>query len=402
MCAPVFAGSLFVGGPGAKGGVRVEMDGSASPYGYVIYEKHSRELLGNASGDYFCNQEGVCEQVDNSLIAKEGAIAAGAWISDANKAHTFEFVVPETGFYCLRLFNPDASPLTLKVYFVNPFGELRPELFPLLQLSGALTLLYGLCLMFWILASLHYRNTLPVQHTVALVLATNAAEMIVSYCYYAHTNVTGITSHALFLMVALVTAMRTTLSMFLVLVVSLGFGTVIPAMSYSTKTPLLILTAVHLLSSFVSIWSSLQGKTEQGFGFVFGSLPALITHFLYYVWILVALQETCFLLTARKQFIKLSMFQRLKATLLFFFSASLVLSLYSTFVMIRGRQGDMDWYAEHWKYMWLHLDGFPLLLNAIATLSLAYIWRPRQENRDYGLQQLPLDEPTPLQNELIV
>lgn len=124
--------------------------------------------------------------------------------------------------------------------------------------------------------------------------------------------------------------------------------------------------------------------------FLCGTLPSAFTQTTFYSWIIRALHHTREVLSTRKQVIKRVMFDRLLKTLTGFFVASIVMSIASAAVFMT-RVNDPSWFSRHWHSLWLYIDGWPILLNFVASIAVAYVWRPRQNNRDYALQQLPSD-----------
>lgn len=208
-----------------------------SPFGYIIYEKQTPIGADDNSKDlaskYFCVSNNKTEQCRNkplnALIEPQGytGLSQGKWITDPLTETIPPFIVPQTGYYCIKLVNPSADLYHLRIEFENPFGLLRAELYPLLQLSVVLAISYALVLILWFIASYKYRQViLPVQHAIAFVLGLNLLEMASNHLYYSYTNTNGLPSFPLLLAVTSVGAFRTTASMFLVLIVSLGYGTV--------------------------------------------------------------------------------------------------------------------------------------------------------------------------------
>lgn len=383
---------------------------AAAPFGYIFYERGDRSKIGVANGQeeavYFCTADNgllrpECQgRPENSLIVKgEAAVPVQArWFPDASTNSIPPFVVPRTGYYCAKLVNPTRRGFNLRIEFVNPFGLLRPELYPLLVLCGALATAYVLVLAVWAVNSYRFRRViLPVQHYIALVLGLNAAEMAASYSFYSYANAHRYPSRLFLLLVILLSALRTTASLFLVLIVSLGYGTVSPTLG-GKRRAVFTLAALHLAFSITSVFFMLTGRDSMGppdalmssLAFFLGTLPAALTHVSFYSWILQALADIRSLLGTRKQAVKKGMFDRLDRVLKVFFVVSVGMSALSIWVFLT-RANDPSWFASNWHHLWLFIDGWPMLLNLGAVLALAYTWRPRANNRDFGLQQLPLD-----------
>lgn len=140
----------------------------------------------------------------------------------------FEHIVEKTGYYCARIVNPSRTVLRMQFQFINPFGLLRPELYPLMLLSKLMMITWIICLGFWIAMSVKYKkDLLPVQNHIALLLALNAIESFVQWNFYNHTNIKGHPELKWLCIVLIVGAVRTTCSLFCVLLLAMGYGVVV-------------------------------------------------------------------------------------------------------------------------------------------------------------------------------
>lgn len=50
-----------------------------------------------------------------------------------NNATLATYNVKSTGYYCMRLANPNAGSLSVKLQFENPYGQLPPEFYPIFK-----------------------------------------------------------------------------------------------------------------------------------------------------------------------------------------------------------------------------------------------------------------------------
>ena len=229
---------IFLYSP-ARGRVFNDPLHTVAPFGYILYERGDWNKIGvtndQETASYFCTAGTSsllpeCQgKPENSLITKkETAVPVQSrWFPDASANSIPPFVVSRTGYYCAKLVNPTRKGFNLHIEFVNPFGLLRPELYPLLLLCGALAAAYFLVLAVWAVNSYRFRRViLPVQHYIALVLGLNAAEMAANYSFYSYSNAYRYPSRLFLLLVIFLSALRTTASLFLVLIVGLGYGTV--------------------------------------------------------------------------------------------------------------------------------------------------------------------------------
>lgn len=64
-------------------------------------------------------------------------------------------------------------------------------------------------------------------------------------------------------------------------------------------------------------------------------------------------------------------------------------------LMILTYNDSVKWYAKNWRWLWFYSSGWPIMLNFVSCLAIAWIFRPQDYNRNYGLNELsdfPLDE----------
>ncbi|KAI8608554.1 hypothetical protein BC830DRAFT_945785 [Chytriomyces sp. MP71] len=141
------------------------------------------------------------------------------------------------------------------------------------------------------------------------------------------------------------------------------------------------------------------------------SLPLSFAMTVFYYSILNGLADTMANLTARRQPLKLLMYQRrifnysfpastFKRSLFFapglwrilvFSAIILVLFFIANTVAFKYRT-DPAWLPVYWQYRWLLLDGWLNILYLVVYLSIALLWRPTENNQRYGLEQLAGDD----------
>lgn len=114
----------------------------------------------------------------------------------------------------------------------------------------------------------------------------------------------------------------------------------------------------------------------------------------FFTWTFDALKTTIALLLQRKQYAKLEMYYKLTSLLKALYTATILCMIVSV-LMIAGGSSSQAWYAQHWSWLWFLTDGWQSILNLIACLGAAYIFRPRANNRTHDMNQLssePLDD----------
>lgn len=124
------------------------------------------------------------------------------------------------------------------------------------------------------------------------------------------------------------------------------------------------------------------------------SLPLAMTYSIFFSRILAGLSTTKESLSIRKQRAKLGMFNQLTWVLYIFFISACVFMVIASLTILTYNES-LKWYAKHWKWLWLYSSGWPILLNFICCSAIAWIFRPRDYNRNYGLDEIsefPLDE----------
>jgi len=229
------------------------------------------------------------------------------------------------------------------------------------------------------------------QQYVFASLFLSMMEMACTFLFYKEYNLTGIPSKSILVLVALVAAVRGAVALFLLLIVSMGYGVVIPSLGEKTRR-IYGLTMIHLFCSILNIIISLTVPRDTSIALLFGILPVSVTFTIFIVWILSSLAQTKQSLHLRKQNVKLKMYERLTWTLSSFSIAAFLCSLGSIAVII-SRTTTVKWYASNWNRLWFFTDGWQAVLCWAATTSIAYIFRPRALNRSYDINEISI-EPT--------
>lgn len=289
--------------------------------------------------------------------------------------------------------------MTFSVQFQNSSGWLPAEYFPLLKLTGTLAILYAVALLYWlVLCYRHCRYLMSLQRHIGWVLALGTTEMLSSYAYYQYYNELGRSSWAWIWAVALSSAIRGTVALFFLLLASLGYGIVLASLE-GKRAAVYSLTIIHLVFSILNVIATISGGTSSSSStsspwILFTAIPITITYTIFAQWILSALASTKEWLALRKQTTKLTMYRSMSRVLYGLFGMAAFLMLLAILVVFRG-EGGMIWRAQHWRWLWFLTAGWPLVLTAIGTLNIAWIFRPRQYNRSWGLDELgdrPLDD----------
>ncbi|WFD25432.1 hypothetical protein MNAN1_000394 [Malassezia nana] len=337
------------------------------------------------------------------------------------------YPVNRTGFYCMGVAPLRAPTSALNNATINQFhGEViyhnrftghlsaadHPKLYVrftlLMQFYAFMTLVYLGLSIGWILLCFKHRDQIvTVQHFVSVILLFLVVEMACQWLFYRFYNANpidmrhfvstdqrrGSTSIARFLLVLtnILESMRDSMSFFLLLIVSMGYGVVHP-----TIGPVIVrvyaLTGLHFAFSImysIGIIFVLLDTTNAWVGAFI--LPMAFTLTVFYMWILSSLRNTIQDLQERHQTFKMNMFKRLQAILLGSV-AFLTLYFFGIIAMV-ALTGTSDFVDHSWKYRWFLLDGVLVLLYLGAFGLIAWSWRPTGNNMRLAMSdELATDE----------
>ncbi|KAJ3245538.1 hypothetical protein HDU77_009427 [Chytriomyces hyalinus] len=307
--------------------------------------------------------------------------------------NTFDF--PSTGLYCVAVEsnNPDQTKrleFDLKLSFEASYGKLPGADFPKLGLFLGLSITYLVIGTLWFVRSwMFWREILQLQHYLSGVTFFLMVEMAFNYGYYEDFNLNGQPHMFMLVMVIILNAARNSISFFMLLIVSLGYGVVKPTLGTNMKK-CVILGVVHFLAGVLYGAGALViNDVSPGVALAF-SLPLSFAMTVFYYSILNGLTDTMEGLAARRQPIKLLMYQRLWRILVF--SAVVLVIFFVVNTIAFKNRMEPEWLPVYWQYRWLLLDGWLNILYLVIYLSIALLWRPTDNNQRYGLEQLAGDD----------
>ncbi|TPX54384.1 hypothetical protein CcCBS67573_g09584 [Chytriomyces confervae] len=307
--------------------------------------------------------------------------------------NSFDF--PSTGLYCVAVESSDPDQLKslefdLKLSFEAPYGKLPGADFPKLGLFLGLSITYLVIGALWFVRSwMFWREILQLQHYLSGVTFFLMVEMAFNYGYYEDFNLNGEPHIFMLVMVIILNAARNSISFFMLLIVSLGYGVVKPTLGTNMKK-CVILGVIHFLAGVLYGAGALViNDVSPGLALLF-SLPLSFAMTVFYYSILNGLTDTMENLAARRQPIKLLMYQRLWRILVFSAAVLVVFFVVNT-IAFKNRM-DPEWLPIYWQYRWLLLDGWLNILYLVIYLSIALLWRPTENNQRYGLEQLAGDD----------
>ncbi|KAF9269939.1 hypothetical protein L218DRAFT_975984 [Marasmius fiardii PR-910] len=307
-----------------------------------------------------------------------------------------QYLVRKTGYYCVAMIpvtvisnearQTDGPHPTYKgtVLFRNKFdGQLPATDYPKVNFYFVMFLVYSAVASAWAwLCYKHVQDILPLQYYLSGLVGLLVIEMVANWGYYRYLNAHGrSTASTVFLIVvAILDAARNSMSFFMLLVVSLGLSVVRESLG-RTMLKCQALAGAHFIFGILYAIGIVELELESTSGLVLllFVIPLAFTLSGFLLWIMYALNATITQLRARKQRYKLAMFEKLNYVLMFSVFVILVFFVVSSF-SFSGRLAE-DYAAKSWKVRWWLLDGWLALLYLVSFSTIAYLWRPSENNR---------------------
>ncbi|GAA5986577.1 hypothetical protein JCM10908_003807 [Rhodotorula pacifica] len=316
-------------------------------------------------------------------------------------AGPFRYEVPVTGYYCVGTV-PVSSEGSVRnttfmgvVDFENVFsGQLPASEYPKVSFYRGIFLAYLAFAAFWGALSWTYRRELlPLQRYITATVAFLVVEQFFVWLYYrllnngSHPGVAGV---YLFVVSAL-TALRNSVSLYLLCLVSMGLSVVRPTLG-SVTGRVKLLAMFHFVFGFLYSLGSVTIPIESSTFFVlFFVLPLSFSLTAFMTWIMYSLHSTITDLSARRQDYKRTMFRRLFWVLVT--ASSLVMVFFLASSIAFSSRLDPSFPAKSWKWRWLLLDGWLSILYMLVFFAVAFLWRPTGTNRRLALSdELPMSD----------
>jgi hypothetical protein len=331
----------------------------------------------------------------NSVIWNDSNVAASAFYltrvsfdrDDWHAKLNITYEVAMSGIYYLYVFNcnnfgagaPTKLFLTGAVTFHNPTGYLSADLWPNLPFYGTVSLVYLLIGVCWFGVSLrHWRKLLAIQNWIAGVVFLGMAESATVYFENLAYNADGLEDDGVVVFSTLLSAFKLTVSRVLVLVVAMGYGVVKPTLG-TTRYKVTLLGVIYFVFGAALLLVQARDRSAEisWAAALFLVVPVAVLDTGFYWWIFLSLLRTIAQLKARRQVVKLNMYQWLFNTLAASAVVSTVVVLYQVIAFSITHPDD------HWRTAWLW-PAFWEVLYLIVLVALAALWRPTANNTRYA------------------
>lgn len=390
---------------------------------FALFEYRDLDHLGklySKSGrkKYVCDDvavsAGLCEAESLGTFLYEGDLVnttVRVGTLDQLGAANLSYPILKTGYYCLSTFSPSQnSKYKGTIDFQNAFGQLSASEVPKLSAYSILTVAYAITLGFFGFQFFKKRDQnqiLPLQRYLAAMLGLLMFETLVVWSYYDLVNRTVgkswfVSAYAVFL--SILSSVKITLCLYLLMLVSFGYGIVALKLPKKVMTKCKILAACHFVATMIyllgtyltssgSSFSSGNSADETDAGTIaegswfqlFIFIPVTITLCLYYIIILSSMRETSAKLHKQRQVIKLKLLENLFNLVIM----SWILAFSALFfpVIFYFSFSDQDGIESKWKYWFFVSDFWPSLTFFVIFLGVSWLWRPTETSYMLAVSQ---------------
>ncbi|CAA0822438.1 Lung seven transmembrane receptor family protein [Striga hermonthica] len=364
----------------------------------VVFEVDDRELIG---GSAYGGQRAVCCTSD---LAKLGVCKQGQIIHRPSTDNprwpqifgaSFEIdaletslqprsiQITKTGMYNLYFIHCDPKLKEIyvegKTVWKNPSGYLPGRMAPLMKFYGFMSLAFVLLGIFWFSQYARFwKEVLPLQNCITLVITLGMFEMAFWYFDYAEFNETGVRPMGTTLWAVTFGIVKRTVSRLIILIVSMGYGVVRPTLGGLTSKVVLLGGTFFVASEVLEIIenvgtiSDLSGKAR-----LFFALPVAILDAFFVLWIFTSLSSTLNKLQARRMTAKLDVYRKFTNAL----AVAVIVSVGWICYELHFKSNDV--YNEQWQHAWI-IPAFWQVLSFSLLCVICALWAPSQNSMRYA------------------
>ncbi|CAL4922514.1 unnamed protein product [Urochloa decumbens] len=294
--------------------------------------------------------------------------------------------INKTGMYYLYFMFCDPQLKGLKItgrtVWRNPQGYLPGKMAPMMTFYGFMSLAYLALGLLWFIQFVRcWKDILQLHYHITAVIALGMCEMAFWYFEYANFNSTGTRPMGITLWAVTFTAVKKTVSRLLLLVVSMGYGVVLPTLGGITSRVAALGFIYFVASEALELVENLgnindfSGKTR-----LFLVLPVAILDATFIIWIFSSLSRTLEKLQLRRSMAKLELYRK--------FTNSLAVSVLISIAWIGYELyfNATDPLSELWQRAWI----IPAFWNVLSYALLAIIcilWSPSRNPTGFAYSE---------------
>ncbi|KAF4399354.1 hypothetical protein G4B88_022437 [Cannabis sativa] len=363
----------------------------------IIFEVEDRETIG---GSAYGGQRAVCCTGD---LAKLGVCKEGEVIHrpspknpdwpqvfgvsfDVNEEITTlpskSIEITRTGMYNLYFIHCDVRLENVvvegKTVWKNPNGYLPGRMAPLMKFYGLMSFAFVLLGLFWFSQYARFwREVLPLQNCITLVITLGMLEMALWYFDYAEFNENGIRPTGITLWAVTFGAIKRTVARLIILMVSMGYGVVRPTLGGITSKVVMLGATFFVASEVLEMVENVGAVSDlSGKARLFLVLPVAVLDAFFILWIFSSLSATLKKLQARRMLIKLDIYRKFTNALAVAVIVSVGWICYELYFKSK------DIYNEQWQNAWI-IPAFWQVLSFSVLCVICALWAPSQNSMRY-------------------
>ncbi|XVE88600.1 hypothetical protein DITRI_Ditri19aG0082300 [Diplodiscus trichospermus] len=367
----------------------------------IVFEVEDRETMG---GSAYGGQRAVCCTAD---LAKLGVCSEGEVIhrpSTENPSWPKLFGVSfngddevatlpsksiqitKTGMYNLYFIQCDLNlkDLTVegKTVWKNPTGYLPGRMSPLMKFYGFMSLAFVILGIFWFSQYARFwREVLPLQNCITLVITLGMLEMSLWYFDYAEFNETGIRPVGITMWAVTFGTIKRTIARIIILMVSMGYGVVRPTLGGLTSKVIMLGATFFLASEVLELVENVGAVSDlSGKARLFLVLPVAILDAFFILWIFTSLSATLNKLQARRMVVKLDIYRKFTNALV----VAVIISVGWICYELYFKSNDV--YNEQWQNAWI-IPAFWQVLSFSLLFVICVLWAPSQNSMRYAYSE---------------
>ncbi|XP_072987765.1 uncharacterized protein [Typha latifolia] len=364
----------------------------------IIFEVEDRETIG---GSAYGGQRAVCCTPD---LAKLGACTEGTVIHRISKQNPdwpqvlvasfngkdLEATLPSrtlpitrSGMYNMYFIYCDPTldgvEIEGKTIWKNPTGYLPGRMAPLMNFYGFMSFAFVILAVFWFSQYARFwREVLPLQNCITIVITLGMFEMALWYFDYAEFNETGVRPMGITFWAVTFGTVKRTVARVIILVVSMGFGVVRPTLGGLTSKVIMLGATFFLASEILELVENVGAVSDlSGKARLFLVLPVAILDAFFILWIFTSLSKTLDKLQARRLMAKLDIYRKFTNAL----AVAVVVSVGWIGYELYFKSTDV--YNERWQSAWI-IPAFWQVLSFSLLCVICALWAPSQNSMRYA------------------
>ncbi|KAL8522621.1 hypothetical protein ACS0TY_012675 [Phlomoides rotata] len=372
----------------------------------VVFEVDDREMIG---GSAYGGQRAVCCTPDLAKlgVCKQGHIIYRPSTNNPGWPQVFgtsfdiderETTLPprsiqitKTGMYNLYFIHCDPRLKEVviegKTVWKNPTGYLPGRMAPLMKFYGFMSLAFVLLGIFWFSQYARFwREVLPLQNCITLVITLGMLEMALWYFDYAEFNESGARPTGITLWAVTFGTVKRTVARLIILIVSMGYGVVRPTLGGLTSKVMLLGGTFFIASEVLEIIENVGAVSDlSGKARLFLVLPVSVLDAFFILWIFASLSSTLNKLQARRMTAKLDIYRKFTNAL----AVAVIVSVGWICYELYFKSNDV--YNEQWRNAWI-IPVFWQVLSFSLLCVICALWAPSQNSMRYAYSSEDADE----------